>query len=77
MRERLDVLLVDRGLFATRAQARAAVLAGEITVDGRVVDKPGTQIADGAALGGRRAPPLRLARRRQARHALIARSAST
>ncbi len=50
MRERLDVLLVDRGLFATRAQARAAVLAGEITVDGHVVDKPGTQIADGSAL---------------------------
>ena len=50
MRERLDVLLVDRGLFATRAQARAAVLAGEITVDGHVVDKPGTQIAEGAVL---------------------------
>ena len=50
MRERLDVLLVDRGLFATRAQARAAVLAGEITVDGHVVDKPGTQIAGGALL---------------------------
>ncbi len=44
MRERLDVLLVDRGLFASRAQARGAVLAGEITVDGRVVDKPGTPI---------------------------------
>jgi 23S rRNA (cytidine1920-2'-O)/16S rRNA (cytidine1409-2'-O)-methyltransferase len=50
MRERLDVLLVRRGLFASRAQARAAVLAGEVTVDGHVVDKPGTQIADGAAL---------------------------
>jgi 23S rRNA (cytidine1920-2'-O)/16S rRNA (cytidine1409-2'-O)-methyltransferase len=50
MRERLDVLLVDRGLFATRAQARAAVLAGEISVDGHVVDKPGTQIAEGAVL---------------------------
>ena len=50
MRERLDVLLVDRGLFATRAQARAAVLAGEITVDGRMVDKPGTQVAEAAAI---------------------------
>ncbi len=50
MRERLDVLLVDRGLFATRAQARAACLAGEISVDGRVVDKPGTQIAEGASV---------------------------
>ena len=50
MRERLDVLLVERGLFASRAQARAAVMAGEVTVDGRVVDKPGTQVAPDAAL---------------------------
>jgi 23S rRNA (cytidine1920-2'-O)/16S rRNA (cytidine1409-2'-O)-methyltransferase len=50
MRERLDVLLTDRGLFASRAQARGAVLAGEITVDGRVVDKPGTQVDAAAEL---------------------------
>ena len=50
MRERLDVLLVERGLFASRAQARAAVLAGEISVDGRVLDKPGTQIEAAATL---------------------------
>lgn len=50
MRERLDALLVERGLFASRAQARAAVLAGEVTVGGRVVDKPGTQIDGDAAL---------------------------
>ncbi len=49
MRERLDVLLVERGLFDTRTQARGAVLAGEITVDGRMVDKPGTQV-DGEAV---------------------------
>ncbi len=48
MRERLDALLVDRGLFASRAQARAAVLAAEVTVDGRVVDKPGTQVDETA-----------------------------
>jgi len=50
VRERLDVLLVERGLFASRAQARAAVLAGEVTVDTRVVDKPGTQVDQDAAL---------------------------
>jgi 23S rRNA (cytidine1920-2'-O)/16S rRNA (cytidine1409-2'-O)-methyltransferase len=49
VRERLDALLVERGLFATRAQARAAVLAGEVKVAGRLVDKPGTQI-DGEAV---------------------------
>jgi len=47
-RRRLDSLLVDRGLFATRAQARAAVLAGEVRVSGEVVDKPGTPVSDEA-----------------------------
>jgi 23S rRNA (cytidine1920-2'-O)/16S rRNA (cytidine1409-2'-O)-methyltransferase len=49
VRERLDVLLVERGLFDSRTQARGAILAGEITVDGRMVDKPGTQV-DGEAV---------------------------
>ena len=68
MRERLDVLLVERGLFATRAQARAAVLAGEVTRrrprrrQARHPDRRRRRA------GRRRAPPLRLARRRQARH---------
>lgn len=46
MRERLDALLVARGLFASRTQARASILAGEVSVDGRVADKPGTQVGD-------------------------------
>jgi 23S rRNA (cytidine1920-2'-O)/16S rRNA (cytidine1409-2'-O)-methyltransferase len=50
VRERLDALLVERGLFISRAQARAAVLAGEVTVDGRMVDKPGTQVSGDAVL---------------------------
>jgi 23S rRNA (cytidine1920-2'-O)/16S rRNA (cytidine1409-2'-O)-methyltransferase len=50
VRERLDTLLVARGLFATRAQARAAIIAGEVRVDGAVSDKPGTPIAEAAAL---------------------------
>ncbi len=50
MRERLDTLLVARGLFDSRAQARGAVLAGEVTVDGVVVDKPGSQTAPDALL---------------------------
>ena len=44
MRERLDTLLVARGLFATRSQARAAVLAGEVAVGGRPRRKPGTLV---------------------------------
>jgi len=39
-RHRADVLLVDRGLFGSRAQARAAIEAGTVTADGRAVAKP-------------------------------------
>ncbi len=44
VRERLDTLLVARGLFATRSQARAAVLAGEVSVGGQLADKAGTLV---------------------------------
>jgi len=40
---RLDQLLVERGLFASREKARRAVMAGLVEVDGRRVDKPGTR----------------------------------
>ena len=39
---RLDALLVERGLFETRAKAKAAVEAGIVYVDGMRVDKAGT-----------------------------------
>ena len=42
---RLDQLLVDRGLFPSREQARRAVMAGTVQVEGRRVDKPGTAVA--------------------------------
>ena len=41
---RLDQLLVQRGLFASRESARRAVMAGSVEVDGRRVDKPGTAV---------------------------------
>ncbi|MFA4965527.1 MAG: TlyA family RNA methyltransferase [Thermoleophilia bacterium] len=50
MRERLDALLVARGLFSSRAQARGAILAAEVRVDGHVVDKPGAPVAPDAAV---------------------------
>jgi 23S rRNA (cytidine1920-2'-O)/16S rRNA (cytidine1409-2'-O)-methyltransferase len=50
VRERLDALLVSRGLFESRARARAAVIAGEVSVDGRVADKPGTQVGEEASI---------------------------
>ncbi|MEO1134277.1 MAG: TlyA family RNA methyltransferase [Cyanobacteria bacterium J06639_1] len=44
-RDRLDVWLVERGFFASRQQAQRSILAGEVRVNGEVVDKPGTAIA--------------------------------
>ena len=41
---RLDQLLVQRGLFASREAARRAVMAGSVEVEGRRVDKPGTAV---------------------------------
>jgi len=43
-KERLDVLLVDRGMFESRHKAQASIMAGEIFVDGERVDKSGEKI---------------------------------
>ncbi|MDO4935345.1 MAG: TlyA family RNA methyltransferase [Phascolarctobacterium sp.] len=39
---RLDVLLVNRGLFETRSRAQAEIMAGNVLVDEVKIDKPGT-----------------------------------
>lgn len=41
---RLDVELVRRGLMASRAQARAAIEAGKVRVEGVVAHKPGQAV---------------------------------
>lgn len=43
-KERLDSLLVGRGLVESREQAQRLILAGDVTVDGAVRDKPGQRI---------------------------------
>ncbi len=43
-KERLDVALVRRGLAPSRERARALIMAGQVYVGERVVDKPGTPI---------------------------------
>lgn len=45
---RLDALLVDRGLAASRERARALILAGAVRVDGHPVTKAGTPVAPDA-----------------------------
>lgn len=49
-RERLDVLLVERGLFESRTKAQAAVMAGLVLVDGRSAGKAGEMIGPDAVL---------------------------
>ncbi|TPI38605.1 TlyA family RNA methyltransferase [Mesorhizobium sp. B3-1-9] len=44
-RQRLDELLVGRGLFASRSRARDAIERGTVTVDGIVARKPGQAVA--------------------------------
>jgi 23S rRNA (cytidine1920-2'-O)/16S rRNA (cytidine1409-2'-O)-methyltransferase len=55
-KERIDAVLVDRGLLESRQQARAALLAGEVRVDGRRVTKPGTMVPPSAAIEVARRP---------------------
>ncbi|MCC7165143.1 MAG: TlyA family RNA methyltransferase [Anaerolineae bacterium] len=43
-KKRLDVLLVERGLAETRERAQALISTGEISISGRVMDKPSTQV---------------------------------
>lgn len=43
-KQRLDTLLVERGLSTSRQQAQRLIWAGEVTVDHQVIDKPGTEV---------------------------------
>lgn len=47
---RLDQLLVGRGLFPSREQARRAILAGDIRVGTRTAAKPSELLDEGAAI---------------------------
>jgi 23S rRNA (cytidine1920-2'-O)/16S rRNA (cytidine1409-2'-O)-methyltransferase len=49
-RKRADVLLVERGLFESRARAQAAIAAGQVTVDGIALRKASDRVADDAQL---------------------------
>ena len=43
-KERLDILLVNRGLFESREKAKAAIMAGQIFMDTTRIDKAGTKV---------------------------------
>src|SRR5258708_23885405 len=44
-KQRLDVMLVERGLMDSREKARRLIMAGEVTATGQRVDKAGMQVA--------------------------------
>ena len=56
-RKRADVLLVERGLFESRARARAAIEAGLVIGNGKLVTKPSETIAADAELLAQPAHP--------------------
>jgi len=43
-KQRIDILLVDRGLAESRNRAQRLVMAGEVRVDGEMVHKSSTQV---------------------------------
>jgi len=47
-KQRLDLTLVDRGLAPSRERARALIMAGQVSVAGARIDKPGTSIPEDA-----------------------------
>lgn len=49
-KRRLDLLLVERGLAGSAGQARIAVMAGEVLVDGAAVVRPTTLVARDARI---------------------------
>ena len=44
LKERLDKVLVEKNFFPTREKARREILAGLVSIEGRIVDKAGTRI---------------------------------
>ncbi len=44
VKQRLDVLLVEKGLFSSREKAKSSIMAGLVRVDGKQVDKAGSEV---------------------------------
>ena len=57
-KKRADVVLVERGLFDSRAKARAAIEAGGVSVAGRVLSKPSDLIDEAADIAAVAAHPF-------------------
>lgn len=49
-KERIDLLLVDKGLAASREKAKRLIMAGLVFVDQQRIDKPGTFVQRDAVI---------------------------
>ena len=57
-KRRIDALLVERELVESRAKAQALIMAGEVMVDGIIVTKSGTLVAEAAVITIAEPPPF-------------------
>ncbi|NEO81878.1 TlyA family RNA methyltransferase [Moorena sp. SIO4G3] len=58
VKQRLDKLLVDLNLCESRQRAQVLIRAGEVMVDGQILDKPGTEIKTTAQIQVKEKPPF-------------------
>lgn len=47
-KERLDILLVEKGIITSRERAKACIMEGRVYVDGQKVDKAGEKVSSAA-----------------------------
>ncbi len=43
-KQRLDILLVSKGIISSREKAKAEIMCGNVLVNDKIIDKPGTQV---------------------------------
>src|SRR5512138_3747463 len=55
-KERLDKLMVDRGIVSTREQARAMIMAGDVVVNDHVATKAGHAVDTSAEIRLKKEP---------------------
>ena len=70
-KERLDLILTERGFYRSRSQAKRAIMAGEVRVDNEVIDKAGTKFVGMLILKLRRNRPLSAGEAKNCRKLLI------